>query len=186
MGSLVRIGKVVPSGRLVIWTSLKLSPDLMGLPSGSTFRILTNDPVKDPLHVLPGKLSLIWCLPGLRFTITSFLKPSLTEEVGHHKICISCITLVIAISRLFCHKIVPTCSIMYSFGYFHNLQQRCLGRHIYNWNIFECDIKPQINQTNKQRCLDLYIHHNYILIWCFSTTENKVKWVCHTKLLLTK
>ena len=35
------IGKVEPSGRPVIWTSLKLGPDLTGHPSGSTFPILT-------------------------------------------------------------------------------------------------------------------------------------------------
>ena len=37
----MRIGKVEPSGRPVIWSSLKLGPDLTGHPSGSTFPILT-------------------------------------------------------------------------------------------------------------------------------------------------
>ena len=42
----MRIGKVEPSGRPVIWTSLKLGPDLTGHPSGSTFPILTMTPWK--------------------------------------------------------------------------------------------------------------------------------------------
>ena len=42
----MRIGKVEPSGRPVIWTSLKLGPDLIGHPSGSTFPILTMTPWK--------------------------------------------------------------------------------------------------------------------------------------------
>ena len=43
---MARIGKVEPSGRPVIWTSLKLGPDLTGHPSGSTFPIFTMTPWK--------------------------------------------------------------------------------------------------------------------------------------------
>ena len=42
----MRIGKVKPSGRPVVWTSLKLGPDLTGLPSDSNFPILTMTPWK--------------------------------------------------------------------------------------------------------------------------------------------
>ena len=40
------IGKVEPSGKPVVWTSLKLCPDLTGLLSSSTFPILTMPSVK--------------------------------------------------------------------------------------------------------------------------------------------
>ena len=43
---MVRIRKVEPSGRPVIWTSLKLGPDLTGHPSCSTLPILTMTPWK--------------------------------------------------------------------------------------------------------------------------------------------
>ena len=55
----MRIEKVEPSGRPVIWTSLKLGPDLTGHPSGSTFPILTMTQWKI-LFVFPQLGRYVW------------------------------------------------------------------------------------------------------------------------------
>ena len=56
----MRIGKVEPSGRPVIWTSLKLGPDLTGNPSGSTFPILTMTPWKILFVQTSSEATRVW------------------------------------------------------------------------------------------------------------------------------
>ena len=79
----MRIGKVEPSGRPVIWTSLKLGPDLTGHPSGSTFPILTMTPWKI-LFIFVGGVILSEKLLNLRLLL---LFPS--TEWSFHSIAVS-------------------------------------------------------------------------------------------------
>ena len=65
----MRIGKVEPSGRPVIWTSLKLGPNLTGHPSGSTFPTLTMTPWKI-LFIRPSViLSNLVCLRNTSYIL---------------------------------------------------------------------------------------------------------------------
>ena len=98
------IGKVGPSRRPVIWTSLQLGPDLTGRPLGSTFPILKHDhddTVKDYLYLHSGQADshslAMQFMKFLQRKIESTVKCSplllknkkaknLTRKLDHHQI----------------------------------------------------------------------------------------------------